>query len=167
MYCKIKINKMSLVLRRSKYFLLTLFCLVSIVGCEQIDIYEKNINIPNKKWQADLVANNIFNIDENGTYKVSVVVRHTDAYEYNNIWLNVGLQKDKEATKFNKENISLSNDANGWDGVGMNDIWEVRKEIIRLPLKKGIYKTSVQQIMRQNPLMHIMNVGIRVEKVGA
>ena len=158
---------MKVVMGMSKCFLLAFFSLLSIASCKQLDVHEQTINIPHKKWQADLVAQGDFIINENANYNVYVVLRHTDAYEYNNIWLNVGLQKEGEEMKFNKENITLSNDANGWDGVGMNDIWEVRKIIARIPLKKGTYKTSVVQIMRQNPLLNIMNVGIRVEKAGA
>ena len=152
---------------RSKYFLFAFFCLVALASCKQIDVFEQNINIPNKKWEAGLVANSSFNIKENGLYKISLVLRHTDAYEYNNIWLDVGLQEGVEKMNFIKSNFQLSNDAFGWDGVGMNDIWEVRKDIKIMRLKKGMFKTSIHQIMRQNPLLHVMNVGIRVEKIGA
>lgn len=106
--------------------------------------------------------------DTNSTYNVYVVLRHTDAYLYNNIWLNVSLQSPgQDSLQFQKINLSLGNDAQGWDGVGMNDIWEVRKLISGTPkrfIKAGQYNFSVAQLMRDNPLLHILSVGLRVEK---
>jgi gliding motility-associated lipoprotein GldH len=148
-----------------KIFIATLVCFLIIASCKQIDLHEQNITIPQNKWQSNFICTNTFEIkDTNVIYNVYIVIRHTDAYEYNNIWLNVGLQQVGETMKYQKLNLSLANDAKGWEGIGMNDIWEVRKPIARVALKKGAYVTSVVHIMRQNPLQNIMNVGVRVEK---
>ncbi len=56
----------------------------------------------------------------------------------------------------------------GGKGQGMDDIFELRKNIIAGPVpfkKPGTYTFSIAQIMRENPLKNILNVGIRVEKV--
>ncbi len=71
--------------------------------------------------------------------------------------------------RFQNINLTLSNDVSGWEGKGMDDIFEVRKNITPGPVpfnKAGNYTFSIAQIMRENPLHHILNVGIRVEKVG-
>lgn len=137
-----------------------------LTACSQIELFEKNTPIPNLKWQNNFNATGVFNItDTTSLYNVFVVLRHTDSYEYNNIWLNVGLQSPGDSMKTQKINLSLSSDAQGWEGIGMNDIWEVRKPIARLPLKKGDYGFSIAQIMRDNPLQNIMSVGLRLEKV--
>jgi gliding motility-associated lipoprotein GldH len=63
--------------------------------------------------------------------------------------------------------ILLGNDADGWEGTGLNDIWEVRKLLNGEPRrfkKSGLYKFSINHIMRDNPLQHIMSIGLRVEK---
>ncbi len=70
--------------------------------------------------------------------------------------------------RFQNINIVLGNDAKGWEGHGMDDIWEIRKSITTGPVpfkKPGNYTFTVSQIMRENPLKHILNIGIRVEKV--
>ncbi len=64
--------------------------------------------------------------------------------------------------------IILGTDAHGWEGNGMDDIFEIRKIITQGPValkRAGVYTFSVSQIMRENPLKGILNVGIRVEKV--
>jgi gliding motility-associated lipoprotein GldH len=56
----------------------------------------------------------------------------------------------------------------GWTGTGMDDIFEHRILLFRRPVKfrfKGNYTVTLEQVMRQNPLEEIMNVGIRLEKV--
>jgi gliding motility-associated lipoprotein GldH len=135
-------------------------------ACTQIELFEKNTPITNLKWQNNFKANGTFNItDTTSLYNIFVVLRHTDAYQYNNIWLNVALQAASDSVNMQKVNLSLGSDVQGWEGAGMNDIWEVRKLIAqRVPLKKGDYNFSIGQIMRDNPLQHIMSVGLRLEK---
>lgn len=139
-------------------------------ACKNIDVYEKNTSIPNMQWQNNFNAAGTFNItDTISTYNIFIVLRHTDAYMYNNIWLNAGLKSPCDsAMQFQKINLSLGNDAMGWEGVGMNDILEVRKLISGKPkrfIKAGAYSFIVGQLMRDNPLQHIISAGLRIEKV--
>ena len=140
-----------------------------ISSCREIDLFEKNISIPNMQWYNNFNATGSFTIkDTNSTYNVFLVLRHTDAYHYNNLWLNVGLQPPgAEALQYQKINLSLGNDAQGWEGVGMNDIWEVRKLISGVPkkfIKTGQYNFSIVQLMRDNPLLNVISVGMSVQK---
>ena len=96
------------------------------------------------------------------------MLRHTDAYNYNNLWLTLGSQAAGDTMRYQNINVELGDDAKGWAGTGMDDIFEVRKNITPGPIpfkKSGNYTFSVAQIMRENPLKHILNVGMRVEKV--
>jgi gliding motility-associated lipoprotein GldH len=64
--------------------------------------------------------------------------------------------------------LLLATDDKGWLGSGMDDIYEHRIRITQQPqrlARKGLYKFRLEQIMREDPLENIMNVGIRVEKV--
>ena len=147
------------------FFILLCF----LTSCTEIDLFEKNIPIPNMEWQSSYNATGSFIIkDTLSNYNVLIVLRHTDAYSYNNIWLNIGLQAPGDtALQFQKINLLLGNDAKGWEGVGMNDIWEVRKLISGIPkrfIKAGVYNFSVAQLMRDNPLLNIISVGVAVEK---
>ena len=150
------------------------FLLLSIAGslfissCTQIEIFEKDTAIPDYKWQPGFAANGDFVIaDTISPYNIYLVLRHTDAYQYNNIWLNIGLQPPGDSMHIQKVNLILGDDANGWEGAGMNDIWEVRKLLngdARRFKQAGKYSFSISQIMRDNPLLHIMSVGLRIEK---
>ena len=149
---------------------LPLFVLcVTLFSCQEIDLFEKNIPIPDMRWNNNFNSKGSFEIkDTTSTYNVYLVLRHTDAYLYNNIWLNVGLQlPGQDAMQYQKINIILGNDAQGWNGVGMNDIWEVRKLLSGKPkrfIKAGQYNFSIAQLMRDNPLLQIISIGMSVQK---
>lgn len=152
-----------------KIFLLILILSSAFISCREIDLFEKNIAVPNMQWINNYDAAGSFIIkDTNSTYNVFIVLRHTDAYLYNNIWLNVGLQAPEDAgLKYQKINLTLGNDAKGWEGIGMNDIWEVRKLISGVPkkfIKAGTYNFSIAQLMRDNPLQHLISVGLSIQK---
>jgi gliding motility-associated lipoprotein GldH len=141
-----------------------------LIGCRELDVYEKNTPIPNMQWSNDYNVKGTFLIkDTTSTYNVFLVLRHTDAYSYNNIWLNIGLQSPADTgLQYQKINLPLGNDAEGWSGVGMNDIWEIRKLISGTPkrfAKTGVYNFSIAQIMRDNPLKNLISIGMRLEKV--
>jgi gliding motility-associated lipoprotein GldH len=139
-----------------------------ISSCTQIDIFEKNTEIPKYEWRTDFSATGEFLISDTvDKYNIYLVLRHTDAYQYNNIWLNIGLQPPADSMHIQKINLKLGNDLNGWDGAGMNDIWEVRKLLNGEPTRfkrSGRYRFGISQIMRDNPLLHVMSVGLRIEK---
>jgi len=142
--------------------------LLLMSSCNQVEIFEKNTAIPDYKWQQQFTASGDFIIaDTVAAYSIYLVMRHTDAYQYNNIWLNIGLQPPGDSLHVQKVNLVLGNDANGWEGTGMNDIWEVRKLLNGKPRRfkqAGKYHFTIAQIMRDNPLLNIMSVGLRIEK---
>ena len=148
-------------------FLAVLSCFVS--GCTKTEVFEKNATIPKLEWRYDKQPSFEFTItDTTSLYNLYIVLRHTDAYRYNNIWLNVGTQAPGDTVRSQRFDLQLGTDANGWEGTGMGDIWELRKSITRGPFKfnkAGDYKFVISQIMRENPLTGIMSVGVRVEKV--
>ena len=150
-----------------RYLLICIFPL-AMISCKQVAVYEKNTSIPKYKWQQNFAADGTFVItDTLASYNIYVVIRHTDAYKYNNIWLNIGLQAPGDSMFFQHVNLSLASDASGWEGTGLNDIWEVRKLVNGQPRrfkKNGEYKFSITHIMRDNPLPAVMSAGLRVQK---
>ena len=140
-----------------------------VSSCAKVDVFEKNTAIPQHRWPYSLQPVFDFTITDTASlYNLYIVLRHTDAYRYNNIWLNVGSQSPADSMRYQKFDLQLGTDASGWEGTGMGDIWELRKSITKGPFKfnkAGNYKFEIAQMMRENPLPGIMNVGVRVEKL--
>jgi gliding motility-associated lipoprotein GldH len=149
--------------------LIIISILFTLFSCGQIEVFEKSTPIPNHAWKSNFPCSGTFIIsDTSNYYDIYAVLRHTDTYKYNNIWVNVGLQPPGDSMSFQKINLSLGDDANGWQGSGMDDIWEVRKQLTEGPKKfrkVGLYHFSLYNIMRDDPLLHVISAGLRVEKI--
>jgi gliding motility-associated lipoprotein GldH len=154
---------------RLKKFLFILLVSVSFFSCIKINLFEKQAALPAQRWYYSNVPTFTFHIDDTTSlYNIYIVLRHTDLYNYNNIWLRIGSDSPSDSMHYQNINIPLANDSKGWSGTGMDDIYEVRQNISAGPLsfkKPGDYTFSIAQIMRENPLMYILNIGIRVEKI--
>ncbi len=144
-----------------------IICLI-ITSCGTVDVFEKNINIPGHEWSSSFKPEVSFEITDTASlYNLYVVLRHTDAYRYKNIWMNAYIQMPGDTIQKQRLELRLATDDKGWLGSGMDDIFEHRILITHTPqqfLKPGIYKFKLENIMREDPLQYVMNVGIRVEK---
>lgn len=150
------------------YVIVSCAFLLFAASCKQTDVFEKNTVIPKYEWRSDFSATGDFVItDTVSAYSIYLVLRHTDAYKYNNIWLSIGLQAPGDTLFEQRVDLKLGDDANGWEGTGMNDIWEIRKLLNGRPRRfkqAGKYYFSISQIMRDDPLPNIMSAGLRIEK---
>ncbi len=136
-----------------------------LASCTTIDIYEKNVTVPGFKWNSSYKPEFTFAIkDTTVPYQVFLVLRHTEKYNYNNIWINLYSQPPGDTMHKASFELQLATKAT-WLGTGMDDIYEHRIKLTDPQyLKAGVYHFNVEQIMREDPLENVMNVGIRVEK---
>ena len=149
----------------NKYCFVLLFALAA--SCQTIDIYEKTAAFPLHSWQSAKKPSFTFEItDTASSYNIFLVLRHEDAYDYNNIWINLTVKSPVDVVTVRREFI-LGNNKQGWLGSGMDDVFEHRIAFNDkpAPLHKGKYTFTLQQDMREDPLEHILNAGIRVEKI--
>ena len=150
----------------SKFFFIVVIGLL-LAGCETIDVYEKTVSFPMHSWKSSEKPSFTFEISDTvSLYNIFLVLRHEDAYNYNNIWVVLTVKGPTEVVTIRREFI-LGNNRKGWLGSGMDDIFEHRISFNDkpAPLHKGKYTFTLQQDMREDPLDHIVNAGIRVEKV--
>jgi len=152
-------------LKKYLFFILTIFLLPA---CHPLDVYEKTEPFPNHAWSSNNRLTFEFTItDTAARYNLFVVIRHLDAYHWNNIWLNVTTIAPGDTAVTQQVNLKLGDNTKGWLGAEMDDIIEHRVLLNATPvkLKQGNYTFILQQVMREDPLQFVMNAGIRVEKV--
>jgi gliding motility-associated lipoprotein GldH len=153
------------------YFLLLTSYLV-FPACGTVDVFEKHATIPRQIWKSGFKPEITFTVEPKDTtarFHIFIVIRHTDAYRYKNIWLNVHTESPGGVLQNQPLNLQLATDKEGWLGSGMDDIFEHRIRITapNSPerLSAGTYRFKLENIMREDPLKNVMNVGIRLEKV--
>jgi gliding motility-associated lipoprotein GldH len=140
-------------------------------SCNTIDLYERSVAIPGHEWKNSYRPSFNFTItDTTSSYRLYLVLRHNEKYNFNNIYVNVyALQPGMDSLQKVRYDLRLATNDEGWLGSGMDDIYEHR-----IPLtptgesfkfrRPGDYTFSVEQIMREDPLKNVLNVGIRLEK---
>ena len=140
---------------------------IALFSCNTIDVFEKFENFPKNEWHVSKQPSFAFEVkDTTAPYYIYFVIRHTDAYKYNNIWVNITTQSPEGSAQTQLVNLKLADNSNGWLGAGMDDIFDSRIKITKAPvaLKAGVYTFTVAQAMRDEPLAAVLSAGIRVEK---
>jgi len=151
-----------------KVFIPAFLCIL-LLACTKINVFEKNVAIKDHSWQRSIKPTVAFTIEDTASlYNLYIVLRHADAYNFSNIWLKCTVISPGDSTQKSRNyNLPLATDDQGWSGTGMDDIFEHR--VLIQPRTKfskpGEYRFKLEQIMREDPLEHILNVGMRVERV--
>lgn len=148
-------------------------------SCDTIDLYEKVVPVPAHQWKNDFQPRFTFQIKDTAVpYQAFIILRHNNQYKYNNIWVNLYATAPADSTQKLGLELPLAN-KEGWLGTGMDDVFEHRirigGEIDKLSFvqwrgdgfyftKPGDYTFSLEQLMRDDPLPAVMNIGFRLEK---
>ena len=145
-----------------------IFSVLLLSECTTAGVFEKNIPIPGYKWENGFQPVIDFDItDTASAYNIYIVLRHTNKYSYNNIWVKAMVKEPgSREWKSGQYDLLLATNDKGWLGTGMDDIFENRILVQQQTkfLKPGKYEYSIQQMMREDPLPEVMNVGLRIEK---
>jgi gliding motility-associated lipoprotein GldH len=152
-----------------KSLLTLLIPFLALSGCTlNTGVFEQNVAIPHHQWESSFKPSFSFTVrDTSSLYNVYFVMRHTDAYGFNNIWVRATVEQPGDSVaRTQPYDLTLATNESGWIGSAMDDIYESR--ILIQPLTKfkkpGDYRFTLEQIMRQDPLLHVLNAGIRIEK---
>ena len=154
-----------------RHYPIFILILLLISSCTHIDLYERVVSVSKQDWESSFKPSFTFDIkDTTVPYQLFLILRHNNKYNYNNIWINLYRKKpDGQVSKVPYE-LQLATNERGWLAEGMDDIYEHR-----IPLtppvndtfyfnKTGTYTFTIEQIMREDPLKNVMNVGLRIEK---
>lgn len=150
--------------------LVFVLCSGWLYSCQSIDLYEKTVPIPDHRWSSRFKPEFTFTIQDTAVpYQVYVILRHDDLYNYNNIWVNLYTKAPGDTVQKIPCELPLASKEKGWLGSAMDDIYEQRVAITPANQKlyfrkKGEYHFTIEQIMREDPLLHVMDVGLRLEK---
>lgn len=163
MYKRVSLKKLLL-------FLLIAACLGWTSCSVPSGVFEKDVTLPGQQWESSYKPTINFVIspqDTTNLYNVYIVLRHTDAYNYNNIWIRGTVKTPGDsAGRSERYDLSLADNEKGWKGSGMDDIFEDRVWIQQRTkfTRPGTYSYTLEQIMWEDPLKNVLNVGVRIEK---
>lgn len=135
-------------------------------SCSNSVILDDNTEFENKVWNINETFETSFDISDTiNNYNFFVTLRNTDEYPYQNVFVFLTTSFPNGKTKLDTINCPLANRQGKWLGKGFGGVYDNRILYMarkRFPLV-GNYKISIQQAMRDEDLMGVLDVGVRIE----
>jgi len=147
-------------------FLLLAFAFM-IGACDSNRIYEKNIVIPDGKWEVGFKPSFEFEIQDTTIfYNFYINLRNNTDYPYSNLYLFVDSYLADGSNARDTIEVMLATKEGKWLGKGIGKIKESRFFLRRNLVfpNKGKYSIDIEQAMRGDYLPGIEDIGIRIEK---
>lgn len=145
---------------------LFVFIISAVMACDKSRVFEENKSIPQNSWDYTVPLS--FTVDINDTIapqNMYINVRNDGTYRFSNLFLFVNTLLPQGQHLRDTVEITLASPDGQWLGKGLGDIYANRymfRSNFRFP-QKGIYHFELIQAMRVNPLLGIMDAGIRIE----
>lgn len=151
--------------------ILIIAALISITACKKLDTYQKINSIENAEWLHGDMQEFSFNIeDTSAEYHHYFILRNDENYDFSNIWIKIFIKHPGDSLytdSFMQEFILF--DKNGASyGEKQASFWNYKMPVIhkRLLFDKGPgeYTLGIKQVMREEQLHALLNVGWCIEK---
>lgn len=139
---------------------------VALVACDNV-VYTDCRDV-GSGWSKDSVLTFPLIIDDpHGLYQTQIVVRNTDAYRNQNLWLFVDTETPAGTHRRDTVQFFLADEFGRWVGSGVGTIFEnvwIYQPRVRYS-EAGTYTLRVQHGMRYDILDGIGEVGVRVLRI--
>lgn len=139
---------------------------LTISACQNPPVYNVHTTLENKGWSYNFKPKYFVPIrDTSLYYNVFLNIRHTDKYKYSNLFVIFTLEDVNLQRTESKYEFKLAESDGRWLGTGSGFIYSYKLPILEKVKfdKPGIYLMQLEQNMRDEPLLHIEDIGIKVE----
>lgn len=150
-----------------RYSIFNLLILSGILcSCDPSRIYEDNFRIPDNEWRrAERARFEVEITDTVSSCNMYINVRNNSQYKYMELWLFVDSYLPKGSVVRDTVKIMLADHYGKWLGHGLGDKYDSRilfRRNIHFP-DPGTYVFEYEQATRDEPLIGIEDVGLRIE----
>ena len=140
--------------------------LMLVVSCDSGRVFDENKLIPGNAWHfKNPIPFEVQITDTTALYNVYVNLRINSDYKYSNIFMWLNTTNPQKKMDQRRIEIRLADDGGKWLGNGLGDIYDYQFPVfqkIKFP-NSGFYRFDLEQNMRDDTLMNVKAVGIRVE----
>ena len=151
-----------------KLCLFIVFITMGLISCQDTGtLVDTNMELDRRNWSYTEKVRIPVNIEAADiSYNIFLNLRHTSNYKYSNIFLLIHLTGPDGKKTTERREFKLALPDGEWLGSGSGNMYSYQllfKENYKFPAK-GKYIFELEQNMRDNPLDHVTDAGIRVEK---
>lgn len=136
-------------------------------SCTDSAYFEQNKSIENRSWEYNNSPKFDVTIDDtDARYDVFINLRHGGGYDFANIFVLLHQKGPQLLDTAYRQEISLAQLDGRWLGRSAGALYEVQHLAHRdfMFPDTGIYTFTIEQNMRQNPLLDVSDVGIKLVK---
>lgn len=135
-------------------------------------VFDQNIEIPNARWAVtDKAILTVDIVDTVSQHNFYINVRNTEEYPYRNLYVFVKTIFPNEKSSRDTVGLVLADATGKWIGSGsgfLSSSQHLTNTIMyqynkRFPIA-GKYTFEIEQAMREDTLIGIQNVGLKIEK---
>ena len=151
---------------RNKIGAFVLACLFGLTACNNKEVYSEFRSFDGLFWNKHHPAEFDVHIsDASLPYSLSLTIRNSDDYLFQNLWLFVEQTNPDGTTVRDTVNVELADVYGKWHGTGLSlySYSHPYRANYHFP-DTGVYRFQVIQGMRQAVLPGISDVGLTVEK---
>ena len=136
-----------------------------LVACQQNVAFSTFESVPVNGWKAaSMVVFYPLVEDSTADYQMQIIIRHTDRYPYQNMWMFVDVMQDSLLLRRDTIEAHLANARGEWYGKGMSEYILPIIYLEHITLPKGEYTVGIQQGMREESLRGITDIGLKLIK---
>ncbi|MCK9325761.1 MAG: gliding motility lipoprotein GldH [Bacteroidales bacterium] len=152
---------------RSLNFIIILAAGLLLAGCHQDVLYVENQPVPQGVWsQGHFLKFDVPVTDTQQLYTIYLQVRNDGRYEYSNLWLFITTSSPTGAVMQDTVECVLAAPDGRWLGRGSGGRFSLEipyRYQVRFPYE-GVYSFEIQHGMRTKELLHVADIGIRIQK---
>lgn len=137
----------------SKLFLLGIALLTA---CSEENIQFQDVD--DQSWQQEEALSFSYSKDDNSKIP-TLIIRHTEAYPYQNIWLKLSNQKKGEDQNFKRSEFKVAQPDGKWIGKKKGAFYKLSIPLDNIECADSC-ELIIQQNMRDNPLRGIQSIGL-------
>lgn len=147
---------------------ITISLLATLTSCGRQLLYERDIDMAGEQWNRDSVL--IFEVPVTDTVTPCNIAFHsriTGQYQFSNMFLFITIVAPDRSHQTDTLECTLADNTGKWMGNGFGNIWTNKiyyKHNIIFP-ESGKYTFYIEQAMRIENLPHVLDAGLRIEKV--
>lgn len=149
--------------------LMSVLLLSFLSSCDNTRIYEENTEITASIWGMDrayefeaLISDTLV------VSNVNINIRNDENYAYSNLFLFITTTAPDGNWIKDTLEVSIADKRGKWTGRGFGGVYfrsAAFKPNVRFPYK-GVYRFRIEQAMRDEQLMGIRDIGVRIERRG-
>ena len=147
-------------------FIVIFSVLITISSCS--DTYRDYQKVNDMQWYRTDVKTFELDIPKDGNYDLYFAMRHSSGYPFRNIGVKIE-QITPEGNELSQEvDLSVVNEKDEYKGEVIGMLWDIEDVFSEnTPLKKGKYTFKISHIMNSDPVILVIDIGLKIRKAGS